>query len=257
MKRILILAPILLLLFVSDPATAGSTQPVSIDYVFGMLQAGLDQDEIIRHIVDKDVTFVLAEGDIERLLKAGASEGLVAVVSAMAKDADSDEWSHPRRIYDRSGGDDGEKDTDAYGDDASAQFYGYISVSPWYGFYPYYPYSYGYYYPAYYGSYGYYYPFGHHYYGHHYYGHHSGSRNHHRQSVGRGGHRPPRGSHVSPRGGRHHRTKGTRHTGVSRGTRGSPRGATISRGGGRRHGGSSHARPSRSRGSSRSRGHRR
>jgi hypothetical protein len=197
MKRLFLLPPLLVLFLVAVPSTAAETR-VTVDYVIGMLQAGLEQDAIIEQIVDKQVHFVLGEGDLERLRQAGAHEGLVAVVerevAATGSDAAAgqpgESWSRPQRIP-------GTVDEGADTAEAAPRpyyGYGYVYYGPWYDYYPYPYYSY---YPGYYGVfsypyYGYYYP----YYGHHahhhggYYGH--GPRSHY---PGHGGvTRGPRGS---------------------------------------------------------------
>jgi hypothetical protein len=184
MKRVPVLLPValllsLFLLFGATPVAADEPSVVTADYVLGLLEAGMDQDEIIERIIDKDLTFDLREGDITRLREAGAGKDLIRVVT--------------RREF----------DDQEYG--AVAPYGGYVypgyAVSPW--FYGYYSFYYPYYYPRYvYRAYPYYTYYGHH--RHHTIGPRGGTRprvlprgsSPGAPSPGRGGaRRPPRGSH--------------------------------------------------------------
>ena len=62
-------------------AAAAPSRPLSIDYVIGMLESGLDQKTIVARIADGNLTFRLSEGDLDRLRAAGAGEDLVKAVT--------------------------------------------------------------------------------------------------------------------------------------------------------------------------------
>jgi hypothetical protein len=64
----------------SAPAAA-EARAHSVDYVIGMLEAGMDQRAILARIHDEHLTFRLAEGDLDRLRDAGAGDELIDAVS--------------------------------------------------------------------------------------------------------------------------------------------------------------------------------
>jgi len=66
------------------PVLAASSQPkiVGVDYVLALMDSGIDQKEIIHRIEEKNLTFRLAPGDIDRLREAGAGKNLIEVVTA-------------------------------------------------------------------------------------------------------------------------------------------------------------------------------
>jgi hypothetical protein len=209
---------------VGSPATLASETPtVSVDYVMGMLQAGMNQQAIVKSILDRGVTFTLGPGDLGRLRAAGAGDLLVQTVmrqGGVLEDtppAEGEEGAagpaetapgstpHPRRMVQgevNSPPQPRAEDTcDIYycpGDYAYSYYY--PGYSPYYypGFYAgfYYPYSYpyGYY------NYGYSNYYGNGYYDSHHPGRVSPRGTPHGQSGGTapGGHGSPRGS---PRGG--------------------------------------------------------
>jgi hypothetical protein len=212
-----------LLLFVgTGPLLAESAEPLSVDYVIGMLQAGMSQEEVVSHIRDNELTFIIRKGDVDRLLDAGAGEDLLMTVLKGS-------WSRPRRLDSNDAEKEGVAEEDGYDDGPAYRGYFYFG---WPGYY-YDPWYYGYYgygYPRY--SYYYYYPYGGHY---GYYGHHGG-RGHY--GYGRHGHSvAPRGSprrhHVAaPRGsprGRYASPRGGGRSSGSRGVRGAGRAPRGSR----------------------------
>jgi len=62
-------------------AAAAPPRPLSVDYVIGMLESGLNQKTIVARITDNSLTFRLSEGDLDRLRAAGAGEDLVKAVT--------------------------------------------------------------------------------------------------------------------------------------------------------------------------------
>ncbi len=82
MTRIALVPTFLVALFVVPLYAAPSKQTVhTVDYVIGLLEAGVDQDTIVDQIHDKALTFRIGEGDLARLREAGADEKLVKVVT--------------------------------------------------------------------------------------------------------------------------------------------------------------------------------
>lgn len=258
-----------LLLFAPVAMVRGEeTAPLSVDYVLGMLESGMEQDEIVYRIIEKNLTFRLTAEDVDRLRAAGASDTLIRVVTRDgAALTELDDWSRPRRLespepapggsdeaeVEESAEDPYEEGDGGYGG-AVYIYGGYPYFS--FGWYPYYGYPYysAHYYSHYYSPYYYGYGsrHGHSYYGH---GHHGRThRNHLRGSSGRhqDGHtaRPHRshsgGRHGLRGGGGHSRGRhvsapsGSRHRGrsMSRGS-GGHRGRSMSRGGGGHHRGHS------------------
>lgn len=53
---------------------------VGVDYIIALMDAGIDQKEIIHRIEEKNLAFRIAPGDIDRLREAGAGKNLVEVV---------------------------------------------------------------------------------------------------------------------------------------------------------------------------------
>ena len=154
MKRILpLIVPSVLVLALALLSGSASAAPgtqariVSVDYVLALLDAGIEQREIIQRIVEKNLAFRLAPGDLDRLREAGGGKELIEVVTG---EQDTSRWEHPNRLGT------GEGDYAAPSDGSYAP--GYSSFSFSYG----YPYYYGY--PAYYDPYySYYYaPYGYH-----------------------------------------------------------------------------------------------
>ena len=102
MKRILppfvaVVLVVALALLSTPASSAPQTQSkvVSVDYVLALMDAGIDQREIVRRIVEKNLTFHLETGDIDRLREAGADDALVEVVST---EQDTSQWEHPSRL---------------------------------------------------------------------------------------------------------------------------------------------------------------
>ncbi|MGH2670534.1 MAG: hypothetical protein ACRDH5_15710 [bacterium] len=163
LKRVVLLLSILIVPF-SLARAADEPDVRSADYVIGMLDAGMDQDDIIERIINDDLMFHFEKGDIDRLREAGAGLDLIRVVTR-------------REVVE--------------GED-------YGSVTPYGGGYPYYYPGYALS-PWYYGSFSYYYPR----YGYQVYPYGSYPRHdRHSTITPRGGTRPrvaPRGSsHSSP-----------------------------------------------------------
>ena len=187
MKRILppsvAVVLVVALALLSTPASAApqaQARVVSVDYVLALVDVGIDQREIVRRIVDKNLAFRLETGDMDRLREAGADDALVEVVSA-------------------------EQDTSQEGDYAAPSYRGYApgysSFTFSYG-YPYYYYPYYAYYSPYYG-----------YYSHGFHNRYWTGYGHHRgysyRSAPRGGgsfRGAPRGGspRSAPRGSHHH-----------------------------------------------------
>lgn len=245
MSKTLILGTLLLFMSAVPALAEERPEPLSADYVIGLLQAGMTGEAIVEHILEKELAFVVRKGDIDRLLEAGAGEDVLMAVL-------QNTWSRPRRL-DAEGGEYEESEEESY-TDSSVQYYG--------AFYFGWPGSY-YYSPYYYGGYAYYYPYyynygGHHYNTHGYYrygGHygrhggkvgvgvgtglHSGTR-----GVHRGGHRSGHSRGMSARGhGGGHRSRGMSARGHGGGHRSrgmSSRGHGGHRGGRGRGGGRGH-----------------
>jgi hypothetical protein len=106
MKRILpllvraVLPPFAMVLLAAAlmlPARASAapqSKAVTVDYVIGLLDAGIGQQEILDRIKEKDLTFHLEPGDTDRLREAGAGEDLIAAVTGEAVDR----WGRPSRL---------------------------------------------------------------------------------------------------------------------------------------------------------------
>ncbi len=205
--RSIILLGTMTLLAGAVPAFAETAEPLSVDYVIGMLEAGMPQDAIVSRIRDGRLAFVVRRGDIDRLLDAGAGEDLLMAVLQGT-------WTRPRRLDPGRGegedadGSDGGSDESRDGGDGPS-YYGYVHFG-WPVFYPYYygyyPYSYGG--PVYYGG---------HYYPRVYYGHHG----RHRHGLHR---HPGFGGRVGVLGSRTARPRGAFPRGHARSGRG-PRGS--------------------------------
>ncbi len=133
-------------------SAAAETKPkiVSVDYVLALMDAGIDQREIVRRIEEKNLAFRIAPGDIDRLREAGAGKKLLDVVIG---EQDANQWERPSRL----GANEGETNGEGIEEMPDSGYYapGYSSFTFSYG-YPYPYYYYPYYYPYYYyGLYGY------------------------------------------------------------------------------------------------------
>src|SRR5882672_5199765 len=73
----LLLVTFVTVAFLATTAASAATKPVTVDYVIGLLDAGVDQADIVARIQERDLTFRFAPGDIDRLRAAGASEDLI------------------------------------------------------------------------------------------------------------------------------------------------------------------------------------
>src|SRR4029077_6759864 len=83
MKRAMTLVlPALLLCIL--PVLAATSQPkiVGVDYVLALMDAGIDQKEIIHRNGDKNLAFSLAACDLDRMREAGAGKNLIEVITA-------------------------------------------------------------------------------------------------------------------------------------------------------------------------------
>jgi hypothetical protein len=219
----LLVVAVVAAIFLPTRASAQGGKAVTVDYVIGLLDAGVSEDDIVARIEKNHLTFRVASGDIDRLMSAGATGHLVdAIISAgitlenregapAQGGTDTNGWGRPSRMgtqnetYPPSGeaapppsdghaeGIEEMPDDGGYYYPGTSYYYpSYVSFGLSYGYpyyYPYYAYYPYYYYPAY-------------HYGYHcnvpYYGH-GGSG---------GGYRTvPRGSggggsiHYGPRGG--------------------------------------------------------
>ena len=174
MKRTLTVLLPMLLIAVLPLLSAASSAPkiVGVDYVLALMDAGLDQKEIIHRIEEKSLAFRLDPGDLDRLREAGAGKSLIGVIVAEEAPSDgtnTDRWARPNRLGggakdqtqgappqsgteaappapadDQSGGDGQVIEDDSYGGYAAYPGYDY-----WPGYYGF-VYSYGYPYPYYY-----------------------------------------------------------------------------------------------------------
>src|SRR5713226_8149862 len=88
----LVLAAAFLAAIAVAPAGAAQARTHTVDYVIGMLEAGVDQPTILARIHDARLTFQIAAGDLDRLRDAGAGDALVQAVKGAAA-APSDEKS--------------------------------------------------------------------------------------------------------------------------------------------------------------------
>jgi len=226
--RSTILLGALLLLMSAAPARAEETpEPLSVDYVIGLLQAGMTGDAIVEHILEKELAFVVRKGDIDRLLEAGAGEDVLMSVL-------QNTWSRPRRLDVEEGA---EGESDEEGDaDSHSHYYGAFYFG-WPGYYAYSPYYYGgyaYYYPY---PYSYSYGYGGRYGGRHGHYRHGGYDGRHggKVGIGAGGYLGRGGVHRGGDRGGHSRgiSARTRHGGSGRGM--SARGHGGGRGRGRGH----------------------
>jgi hypothetical protein len=181
----------ILLTAASQPsrAAASNTKSVTVDYAIALLDAGVDQADIVARIMEKNLTFRVAPGDIDRLRAAGAGKALINTVTREGVGlensetapsgitsptqeqggADTNGWGRPSRLGGKEGADSTSEDSrpgagtataapsDSY-DEGDTNGEG-IEELPDGGYYAY-P-GYDYYYPGYYGyfSYGYAYPY--------------------------------------------------------------------------------------------------
>jgi len=101
MRHIPALVAVAIVLVLALPSARAEAAPepqsriVSVEYVLALMDAGIDEKEIVRRIVEKDLAFRLEPGDLDRLHEAGCGEALIEVVSA---EQDSSSWEHPRRL---------------------------------------------------------------------------------------------------------------------------------------------------------------
>ena len=226
------LALVLIVATLLQPArvsAASNDKIVNVDYVIGLLDAGVDQSKIIDRIEQRGLTLRLAPGDMDRLRAAGADDKLIdsvidhaAVLEGQGGTPskagqeqppaqDTGRWGRPSRLG-NSGGGAGSNDAPAtpgreqttpppvseeqqyQQSDEDGQ--GIIEEEPYGGSYAYYPgyydFYYGYPYPYYYYPYPYSSYFYYSYPSYHYYPRHY----YHGGSVRGGG-----GIRTSPRGG--------------------------------------------------------
>ncbi len=136
LSRCLALSILSLALIGSRPVIASDAPSRGVDYVIGMLEAGVAQPTIIARIHDKNLTFRISEGDVDRLRAAGAGDELIRAVTAAEGQPSADfqdrggkgaePSSRPRRI-DREAQGSGEaqgtleQQAPAEGDDESLQ----------------------------------------------------------------------------------------------------------------------------------------
>src|SRR5712692_1593693 len=81
MKNIVLVASIVMAFAVVPLIASEPPRPHTVDYVIGMLEAGMAPQAIIDLIHGKGLTFRIAEGDVDRLRAAGAGDDLVGVVT--------------------------------------------------------------------------------------------------------------------------------------------------------------------------------
>lgn len=186
---------VFLALVASVPAVAAQTSTHTVDYVIGMLEAGVDQPTIISRIHERNLVFKLADGDLDRLRAAGAGEDLVNAVEGkeppkasppVAAPGGNVAWSRPRRIdqappagdtqggaagqeavapgeAEGSNGNDEADDDQDTNDNTPHGGYPYYDPQEDYGYHGYYAYPYAYYGAPYYYDYypySFYYSFG-------------------------------------------------------------------------------------------------
>ena len=174
MKRTLtVVLPIVFLSLL--PLLAATSEPkiVGVDYVLALMDAGIDQKDIVRRIEERNLAFHLAPGDIDRLRAAGAGKQLIEVVTtegaasgatAPPQDqggTDADRWGRPSRLgspQPEAAPDDGaEYNNQGTEGDSYGGYNAYPDYDYWPGYYGF-VYSYGYPYP-YYSYPHYYYPY--------------------------------------------------------------------------------------------------
>lgn len=113
MNRIVIVAAMLCALAGATVVAAPAPHPHSIDYVIGMLEAGVPSRTVVARIQKTSMTFRLEEGDLDRLKAAGADDALVHAVETAATndtgspatstqsgkgDTKTQRWSRPQRL---------------------------------------------------------------------------------------------------------------------------------------------------------------
>ena len=167
-------------------ATESKSRIVGVDYVLALMDAGIDQKEIVKRIEEKNLGFRIAPVDVDRLREAGAGKHLIEVVVGEGtseenqEGTDSSQWGRPNRLGGDQPGDAQEGGGESYegtdnGDEGiQEEPYGGYGAYPnydyyWPGYYGFvYTYGYPYYYYPYYSY--YYYPYrSHYYYGSYYY----------------------------------------------------------------------------------------
>ncbi|OLC56152.1 MAG: hypothetical protein AUH92_00705 [Acidobacteria bacterium 13_1_40CM_4_69_4] len=97
-------------------SAASSDKVVNVDYVIGLLDAGVDQSKIVDRIEQKGLTFRIAPGDMSRLRAAGAEDKLIDAVidhaaglegqggtgskagQEQAPPQETDQWGRPSRL---------------------------------------------------------------------------------------------------------------------------------------------------------------
>lgn len=211
-----------LLLSATPQAPAGAHGPLTVDYVLGLMQAGLQPQAIEDLIQHEDLTFVVRAGDADRLRAAGADSALVGLVTE--ERAETGQAMAEGGAVSGTEGEDATQygDTTCEGSDCPGYDGTYYYGSPAYGpdYYPYpgYPFYMSYYYGPY-AFYSYPYPY------YYRFGFHNRFFGRPVFMPGRGGFgappRPPRGSMAAPAPNRSV----------------SPRGGSVRGGGGHGHGG--------------------
>ncbi len=190
MKKLALVVAVLMAVAGAPSTAATVARPHSVDYVIGMLEAGVPSRTIIARIDKGSLTFTVGAGDVDRLKAAGADEALVRAVKAAAtspvappeatqapEKEKSQAWSRPPRLAEpreTNGGEgedlesgspaESERPHGGYpyyrpGDDDDQGYgYGGYSYDFYYG-YPFYDPFYVPYFPYYYSYYGYYSPY--------------------------------------------------------------------------------------------------
>ncbi|MDP3937064.1 MAG: hypothetical protein Q8R92_02880, partial [Deltaproteobacteria bacterium] len=184
---------------------------LSVDYVLGLMEAGMKEGLIVDLIRSRDLHFDLRPGDLDRLLAADAGEALIGVVVRNGRRVDSPSWSRPRRLEEGATSNGTKSSGATTGEEAGQapppveRWYGgvytYVGAPYGYGYWAY-PYADPYPYYSYYYAYPYSYRYGYPYYGGYgYRGATAPPRGYNAPRSGGWHSSPPRGSGSAPRGG--------------------------------------------------------
>ena len=101
MKKSLVVLASLLAVAIGPSFAATAARPHSVDYLIGMLEAGVPSRTIIARIHEGSLAITLGEGDLDRLKEAGADEALIGAVEGTAAATPAEprqSWGRPHRL---------------------------------------------------------------------------------------------------------------------------------------------------------------
>ena len=91
----LVLAVLATVAIMPSHAAASTTKSVTVDYVIALLDTGVSQADIVARIKEKNLTFRLSPGDLDRLRAAGAGKDLIETITGGAAVLENQESASP------------------------------------------------------------------------------------------------------------------------------------------------------------------